>query len=94
MSTSENTVWDGVERRESNNFRRTTKRRTYRERRHDRRDGGQRQSRGFYNWLRSHTKIRLGVDRRKNGDRRITLNRRSLTPRLMLTKDELADLLK
>ncbi len=94
MSTPENTIWDGVERRESDNCRRSTKRRSHLERRFDRRDGVQKQSRGFYGWFRSRTKIRLGVDRRKNPDRRINPSRRKFTPRLMLTKEELADLLK
>lgn len=87
-------VWDGIERRQPNSCRRISERRSYRERRFDIREGTQQNKRGFYVWLRSLIKSRLGVDRRKNTDRRIVADRRKSSPRSMLTKEELADLLR
>lgn len=86
--------WDGTERRKPNSCRRNAERRSSRERRHDRREGTQKNNRGFYGWLRSLIKARLGVDRRKYIDQRVVADRRNPTPRSMLTKEELADLLK
>ena len=86
-------TWDGTERRKPNSCRRQSERRSSRERRYDRREGSTK-NRGFYGWIRSLLKARLGVDRRKNIDRRVVADRRSPTPRSMLTKEELADLLK
>ena len=85
--------WDGTERRESNNSRRNSERRSIQERRYDRRKGIQ-NNRGFYGWLRSLIKTRLGVDRRKYTDQRVVADRRNPTPRSMLTREELSDLLK
>ncbi len=86
--------WDGIERRKPNSCRRIGERRSSRERRHDRRGGNKNKNRSFYGWLRSLVKARLGVDRRKNTDRRVIADRRNPMPRSMLTKEELADLLK
>lgn len=87
-------IWDGIERRKPNSCRRQSERRSSRERRYDRREGTTKNNRGFYGWIRSLLKARLGVDRRKRIDRRVVADRRSPTPRSMLTKEELADLLK
>jgi hypothetical protein len=87
-------MWDGLERRKPNSCRRTADRRARAERRCDRRNDAEKHNRSFYGWLRSLAKARLGVDRRKNSDQRITPNRRRFTPRSMLTREELADLLK
>jgi len=94
MNPPVHTGWDGVERRKPNSCRRTAERRSSRERRCDRRDGTVKNSRGFYGWLRSLVRARLGVDRRKNVDQRVIADRRKPKPRSMLTKEELADLLK
>lgn len=85
--------WDGVERRKPNSCRRVTDRRSNQERRSDPRAGVAVSRRGFYGWLRSIIRIRLGVDRRKTPDQRVA-NRRQFTPRSMLTREELADLLR
>ncbi len=85
--------WDGTERRKPNSCRRTSERRSARERRYDRRESTQKSERGVYGWLRSLIKARLGVDRRKYIDQRTVADRRNPTPRSMLTKEELADLL-
>ena len=78
--------WDEVERRRQNRDRRNTERRSYLERRYDRRVGGQRHLRNLSGWLRSLVKRRLGVDRRKNVDRRAVANDRRLLPSPRLTK--------
>ncbi|MGW8192907.1 MAG: hypothetical protein ACWGOX_01455 [Desulforhopalus sp.] len=94
MIPPENSTWDGVERRNPNRQRRQGDRRSYRERRVDTRDGNQRPRRKLSAWWRSLIRARLGVDRRKNGDRRILADRRNARPSSLLTKDELSDLLK
>lgn len=86
--------WDGTERRKPNSCRRNNERRSARERRYDSRDSATKINRSFYGWLRSLIKARLGVDRRKYTDQRIVADRRNPTPRSMLTKEELADLLR
>jgi len=85
--------WDGTERRKPNSPRRHSERRSSQERRYDRREGLSK-NRSFYGWLRSLIKARLGVDRRKYTDQRVIADRRNPTPRSMLTKEEIADLLK
>jgi hypothetical protein len=94
MNAQAKHVWDGNERRQLHSCRRVSDRRANQERRFDRRNAPEKHSRSFYGWLRSLAKARLGVDRRKNFDQRIIANRRSFTPRSMLTREELADLLK
>lgn len=94
MDIPERTNWDEVERRMPNSDRRNTERRSYLERRYDGRGGGQRHRRSLLGWLRSLAKIRLGVDRRKNVNRRADVNDRRLPPSSLLTKEELAALLK
>lgn len=85
--------WDGTERRRPNSCRRTSDRRTYRERRYDSRKT-KNPNRNFYGWIRSLTRSRLGVDRRQQGDQRVIANRRTPSPpSSMLTKEEIADLL-
>ena len=86
--------WDGIERRKPQSCRRMGERRSSRERRFDKREGTSGQRRSFTGWLRSLVRARLGVDRRKNIDRRKIANRRNPSPRSMLTKEELADLLR
>ncbi len=86
--------WDGVERRKSKGCRRVGERRSSRERRFDKRDSSRPHKRSFTGWLRSLVRTRLGVDRRKNIDRRKIANRRNPSPRSMLTKEELNDLLR
>lgn len=93
MNAPVNLLWDGTERRRPHSCRRVSDRRNSRERRFDRRTATERHSRGFLGWLRSLTKARLGVDRRKIPDQRVIANRRKLTPRSMLTREELKDLL-
>ena len=92
--TSAKHIWDGTERRKPYSCRRVADRRTNQERRCDRRTAAEKHSRGLYGWLRSLAKVRLGVDRRKYFDQRIIANRRMFTPRSILTKEELADLLR
>ncbi|MCP4338370.1 MAG: hypothetical protein GY799_05645 [Desulfobulbaceae bacterium] len=94
MSPTVKTNWDGTERRKPNSCRRNCERRSTLERRYDRREGAQKTNRTFYGWLRSLVKARLGVDRRKYIDQRVVADRRNPSPRSMLTKEELADLLK
>jgi len=94
MDIPERTNWDEVERRRPNSDRRNAERRSYLERRYDRRGGGQKHRRSLLGWLRSLAKIRLGVDRRKNVDRRAVAKDRRLPPSSLLTKEELAALLK
>lgn len=86
--------WDGkTERRNPENCRRRSDRRTYTERRYDSRKA-KNPNRNFYGWIRSLTHSRLGVDRRQQGDQRIIANRRApVRPSAMLTKEEIADLL-
>lgn len=87
-------LWDGTERRKPHSCRRLADRRCHQERRSDPRNSRETSShRGFYGWLRSLIKARLGVDRRKSADQRVA-NRRHFSPRSMLTREELADLLK
>ncbi len=87
-------MWDGTERRKPHSCRRLSDRRTNKERRVDRRTASGKHSRGLFEWLRSLAKVRLGVDRRKNLDQRVIANRRKFTPRSLLTREELADLLR
>ncbi len=94
MKVPVNSTWDGVERRKPQSCRRKAERRAYRERRCDTRDGSRQNRRSFYGWLRALIQARLGVDRRKNVDRRQLSTRRRLSPRSLITKEELADLLK
>jgi len=94
MSPPVNRRWDGTERRKPNSCRRNFERRIALERRCDRREITPAKNRTLYGWLRSLVKTRLGVDRRKYMDRRIVADRRTTSPRSMLTKEELADLLK
>jgi hypothetical protein len=87
-------LWDGTERRKPHSCRRLADRRCHQERRYDPRSHREVSSpRGFYGWLRSLIRARLGVDRRKSDDQRM-INRRHFSPRSMLTREELADLLK
>lgn len=85
--------WDGGERRRPNSCRRIADRRSTHERRHDPRTGGMVTPRGLFAWLRALTRRRLGVDRRKNPDQRKG-NRRMATRCSLLTREELADLLR
>lgn len=82
-----------VERRKNGDRRKTGDRRSHTERRHDFRDGsnqGQRMS--LRVWLRSKAKSRLGVDRRK-GERRSMSDRRQQKPHVLLSREEISDLL-
>lgn len=93
MKNSTTPGWDGIERRQANSCRRTSDRRTFQERRYDSRNT-KNPNRTFRGWLRSFTHTRLGVDRRKRGEQRIVANRRNPRPSSMLTKEEIADLLR
>ena len=93
MNAPVSTLWNGTERRQTSCRRRSDRRRTDFERRCDTRGTPQKKKQCFYRWLRSITNARLGVDRRKNIEQRITSNRRSTLSGAMLTKEELADLL-
>lgn len=94
MHAQERRFWNGTERRKPYSCRRISDRRDHRERRSDRRNTAERQTRSIYGWLRALARARLGVDRRKNVDQRMNANRRNFNPRSMLTREELADLLK
>ncbi len=72
--------------------RKKSDRRKHTERRQDPREK-QPIRRSFYAWIRSLIRTRLGVDRRKNRDRRM-MERRDLNPRSVLTQEELDHLLK
>ncbi len=86
------TRWDGKERRGSGRCRRRSRdRRSLRERRLDHRQGHGRK-RSLVAWIRSVFRARLGVDRRKKSEQR-GRDRRYFSPRSLLTKDELRDLL-
>lgn len=85
--------WDGAERRQTSNCRRASFRRSHRERRNDPRQASN-PPQTFYGWIRSLTPNRLGVDRRNTGEQRIVINRRNSCPNAMLTKEEIADLLR
>lgn len=61
------------------------------ERRHDSRDG-KKKPKTLRTWIRSKTKARLGVDRRK-AQRRSGLDRRQRNLFTLLTQDEIRDLL-
>lgn len=67
-------------------------RRSATERRHDFRDGSHGKRKTIRVWIRSVTKARLGVDRRK-GERRSKYDRRQQNTHAVLSKDELRDLL-
>ena len=86
---------DFIERRVGGERRRPGGRRSNNERRHDFRDGSTSEFRPktIKVWLRSKTRTRLGVDRRK-GDRRSGLDRRqSAQFHALLTQEEISDLL-
>jgi len=87
--------WDGVERRKPDSNRRTDKsRRASGERRLDLRVSSTHHRRTLRGWIRSLTKARLGVDRRKGKNRRIINDRRNPLSQSRLTSEELADLLR
>lgn len=86
-------AWDGTERRSPKSCRRRIPdRRQHGERRRDPRTGEQRK-RSLLSWLRSLTRKRLGVDRRKGTEQRM-FERRCSGPRSLLTQEELEALLK
>jgi len=91
MNILAGSTWDGTERRKKN--RRQNNRRKNPERRCDTRENRQKQKKTLRIWVRSLTNARLGVDRRKGKDQRTLHDRRNPSPRSMLTKEELADLL-
>ena len=94
MNSSTKHIWDGTERRKPYSCRRVSGRRTKQERRCDRRNAAEKNSRSLIGWLRSFAKARLGVDRRKIVDRRTISNQRRFNSRSLLTREELTDLLK
>ncbi|SHO42764.1 hypothetical protein [Desulfopila aestuarii] len=86
--------WDGIERRSHNSCRRQNPdRRNTGERRLDPRKGNQARKRSFLAWLRSLTRSRLGVDRRKGTEQRL-FERRCSGPPSLLTQEELEALLR
>ena len=84
-----------VERRVSRNDRRASnERRSGTERRRDNRLSPAQQHKSLKEWFRAVTHLRLGVDRRKNRDRRRFSDRRQPHHTdSLLTPEELADLL-
>jgi hypothetical protein len=68
-------------------------RRSWQERRHDNRLAPVKHPIMLKEWLQSLVYPRLGVDRRKNSDRRHTTNRRLQGSASLLTQEELKDLL-
>ena len=91
----ETDTWDGQERRSGvYDRRRPGNRRSSQERREDRRTALAGGKRSFKNWLRSMTRPRLGVDRRKGFDRRRIKDRRRQDLANVLTAEEIALLLK
>lgn len=81
-----------VDRRKNRDRRKTGDRRKQTERRYDFREGDQKQRMSLRVWLRSKTKSRLGVDRRK-GERRSFSDRRQSRTHALLTQEEISDLL-
>lgn len=79
--------WDGVERRSRSSCRRNSS-----ERRQDPRRGPTRR-RSLQAWLRSVTRGRPGVDRRKGAEQRL-FERRCSDPHSLLTQEELEALLR
>jgi hypothetical protein len=88
-------VFEQLERRINTSDRRKDKdRRSQSERRFDSRVSGTKQKKTIRIWLREKTQARLGVDRRKNEDRRIWGDRRQQPlPQSILTREEIDDLL-
>ncbi len=92
---SNNHIWDGIERRKpGSNRRKAEHRRVAMERRRDTRGEALEHKRTLRSWVRSLTRSRLGVDRRKGRDRRTITDRRNPLSQSRLTKEELADLLR
>ena len=90
----ETSIWNGKERRSGIYDRRGSgDRRSRLERREDRRIAASRRGRSLKNWFRSLTKTRLGVDRRKGGDRRTIKDRRRQDLAYVLTPEEISLLL-
>jgi len=82
-----------IERRVNGERRKSGDRRSATERRHDFRDGNSSgRPKNIRIWLRSMTKARLGVDRRK-GERRNSLDRRQDNTLSLLSQNEIRDLL-
>jgi hypothetical protein len=87
--------WDGIERRNQQNIRRSGERRSQQERRNDPRLHRAKQRHiNLLTFFRTLKHMRLGVDRRKNAEQRILPDRRNLTLRSLLSKEEIEDLLK
>jgi hypothetical protein len=83
-----------LERRSTASNRRNTEdRRSQDERRFDSRLANVKKPRTIKVWLRSMTRLRLGVDRRKKDDRRFRIDRRQQSLRSLLTREEISDLL-
>lgn len=80
------------ERRKNMDRRENNERRSSEERRHDFRDGSNGPKKTIKIWLRSITKARLGVDRRKE-ERRNGIDRRQPHLQPLLTPEEIKDLL-
>lgn len=95
MEYSHDKEWDGVDRRQGDRCRRKLEdRRVSGERRSDRRGGVVGRKRSLKAWVRTLTNPRLGVDRRKGGDQRLSVNRRNINVKSLLTQEELSDLLE
>ncbi len=90
IDSSGNTV--SAERRKKRDRRENKERRSSEERRHDFRDGSNAPQKTIKTWLRSLTKVRLGVDRRKE-ERRNHIDRRRPNLQPLLTPEEIKDLL-
>ena len=79
-------------RQNKHNRRDNQDRRSVRERRHDFRNGSNKQRRTFCEWWRAITNARLGVDRRKQ-ERRKNMDRRRQNLNNLLTEEEITELL-
>ena len=90
IDSSGHTIFE--ERRKNGDRRESKERRSSEERRHDFRDGSNGPKRTIKIWLRSITKARLGVDRRKE-ERRNLSDRRQPHLQPLLTPEEIKDLL-
>jgi len=93
MEKTANEPWDGTERRIGEDRRIGQDRRSNIERRVDPRDSNIRIKKSLLARIRTLTKSRLGVDRR-HSERRIGQDRRNQSPTSMLSREEVAELLR
>lgn len=92
MTSNSKTIHHPDRRRNKHNRRGNKDRRSGVERRHDSRNSSNKQRRTFFEWWRSVTNARLGVDRRKQ-ERRKNIDRRRQALNNLLTENEINELL-